>query len=781
MLDYSSLEIFGRENSGRENENIGRRDFFKGATAAGLFGMGFNPWGFAAPERPLDVVRQKRFPTLVAIVAAQIDVLWQGRQGDDACQVAHDILRIADHFPRHLKHEINVALLWLDVYSLRHTGHHLESLHPSSLRRLLNQGETPRCQGGPPRIVWCEDHLLHTAISVLAMLGRLVIHSRLPARRLIGLEWSKPCERPENAVSVDPPPQADLTAHYDVCVIGSGAGGATAAARLTAAGLHVLMLDAGDFVSPDALVQRESTGDGQQRLAPPRSDEVLSRLYKYGGAQIAGGLTGTEPKLKLIIPAARKKIPPKQTVTVLQAEVFGGGPYVNNAIHLPLTQEVYDSWGPRRPAGVGYRQLADLMNKINQELGVNRDVTENQVSERSVAFRRGCEALGEEVQPLPVSIRPGAMGCGSDNSVDSFGDHIGGVHPYSPQGANSFLMQAMHNPEPAVVSYRTRARRLRIGRRADGRLSVQGLEVCRVDESGRHQHATVTADQYVVAAGAGASTQLLRQSFRAVGLRNRHLGHRYTANVGTAVYAVFDQPLWPSNNGRPEPGVTQCYFVDRRKVQRNGTTVEEPILENWFHYPGTVGLALSGWFDEYARTMRRYNHLSMAGAVVPTKVRPSNHIGCDGELHLELDREEFELLLQGIRRIGRIYLAAATEDNGVTLQLPTKALLMRHGRPAVIRTMHDFEWAIAQIRRRGPAFLNLLTAHPQGGASLGDVVDPNSFQVRTERGHKIDNLTVADASLFPAGCEINPQLTLKALATLAAERVRHRIQGTVQT
>lgn len=764
MLDFSSLDVFAR------------RDFFKGATAAGLFGLGFGDLGFGMPERPLDVVRKKRFPTLVAIVAAQIDTLWGGHQGDNACQVARDVLRYAEHFPQRLQQGVNVALLWLDIYSLRHTGHHLETLHPREVRRLLNQGETPRCQDGPPRIVWCEDHLLHTAISVFAMLGRLVIHSREPARRLIGLDWSQQCQSPHHAVSVEPPPQADLTAHYDVCVIGSGAGGATAAARLSAAGLRVLMLDAGDFVSPDALIEKVDGPDGQTRLAPPRSDRVLSRLYKYGGAQIAGGLTDAESKLKLIIPSARKKIPPKQTITVLQAEVFGGGPYVNNAIHLPLTQEAYDSWGERRPSGVPYQQLAVLMEQINQELGVNTEVTENQASDRSELFRRGCEALGEDVQPLPVAIRRGSLGCGSDNSVDSFGDHVGGVHPYSPTGANSFLVQSMHNPEPAAVSYRTKARRLRIGRDATGRLRVHGLDVCRADDRGHHQHATVTADEYVVAAGAGASAKLIQQSFHASGIRNRHLGHRFTANVGTAVYAVFDQPIWPSESGRPEPGVTQCYFVDRRKIERNGKIVEEPILENWFHYPGTVGLALSGWFEEYARTMHQYNHLSMAGAVVPTRVRRSNYVDCDGELHLELDREEFELLLQGIRRIARIYLAAATPENGVTLQLPTKAQLMRHGRPAVIRTMSDFEWAVCQIRRRGPAFLNLLTAHPQGGVSLGEVTDPATFQVKTERGKPVDNLTVADASLFPAGCEINPQLTLKALATLSAEKVRHRIQ-----
>jgi len=88
--------------------------------------------------------------------------------------------------------------------------------------------------------------------------------------------------------------------------------------------------------------------------------------------------------------------------------------------------------------------------------------------------------------------------------------------------------------------------------------------------------------------------------------------------------------------------------------------------------------------------------------------------------------------------------------------------------------MQDFEWAMNQIRERGPAFINLLSTHPQGGATLGEVVDPHSFQVTTDCGERVENLTVADATLFPAGCEINPQLTLKALARLASDQILSR-------
>jgi choline dehydrogenase-like flavoprotein len=88
--------------------------------------------------------------------------------------------------------------------------------------------------------------------------------------------------------------------------------------------------------------------------------------------------------------------------------------------------------------------------------------------------------------------------------------------------------------------------------------------------------------------------------------------------------------------------------------------------------------------------------------------------------------------------------------------------------------MEDFEWALCEIRKRGPAFVNLLTTHAQGGSALTDVTDATTFQLMTECGQRVQNLTVSDASVFPAGCEINPQLTLTALATLAAQQIIDR-------
>lgn len=784
MFSFSHLEIFANFEPGEQELSLDRRALLKASLPAMLFPVGLfkssarkhQPAEFSGD--PLSDIAAKRMPTLVAIIEAQVDVLWCGSNlpRDNSCEIAKEILNYISYLPKRIQQGSSMALLWLDVYSVKHTGRRLHKLSSAKVRQLLNQGETPRSSRlSPPNILWEKDHLLHLAASGILMLGRMMIHSRQPARLLIGMGWSEPCESPDNIVHVEKYPLADLYQKYDVCILGSGAGGATVAHRLSAAGKRVLIIDTGDFVSPDALIQKIPQADGSVKLSPPRSDEVLYRLYKDAGAQISGGLSSVESKLDLALPRRRKRIEAKQSINIVQARVFGGGPYVNNAIHLKIPESVYnEKWINRQPASLPYATFAQIMSSIEDELGNNTHVTETKVSDRSLKFREGAEALGQPVRPLPVAIRRSCMGCGSDNSVDSFGDHVGGVHPYSEEGHNSFLVQSMHNPVPAEVSYRTTANRIRVTRGGTGSLRVDGVDVERIEDSGQITATTVRADQYVVATGVGQTTRLVAQGLGSSGLSNRHLGQRLTANVGSVVYAMFDKPIWPSDSGNPEPGVTQCYLLEERWVERNGEVVKEPALENWFHFPGTVAVALCGWFEEFARAMKKFNHLSMAGIVVPTQVRCSNYVDNNGKIHIQLDDQEFDLLLQGMRRIAEIYLAAQKPDDSVSLYLPTKSLLLRNGRPFRVRNMQDFEWAMNEIRSRGPAFVNLLSTHPQGGASLGEVVDPHSFLVKTDCGEQVQNLTIADAALFPAGCEINPQLTVKALASMASDQILDR-------
>src|SRR5207253_2385564 len=77
---------------------------------------------------------------------------------------------------------------------------------------------------------------------------------------------------------------------YDVCVIGSGAGGAVVARELSRHGKSVIVVEEGEWVSPDEMPARTDVA------APPEDYTALMRLYRHGNANLSVKFFGTDQK-----------------------------------------------------------------------------------------------------------------------------------------------------------------------------------------------------------------------------------------------------------------------------------------------------------------------------------------------------------------------------------------------------------------------------------------------------------------------------------------------------
>jgi choline dehydrogenase-like flavoprotein len=617
----------------------------------------------------------------------------------EADQVQHDVFQYLDTVPPLIRDAITLVLDHIELAAL--------SIRQKSFAVLSN----PERKDVLDRLAASGSY---DEVSLLARLTWLITYSRPAARDCIC--FTQPPDPAGGLADPRPqPPLPTLDHEYDVCIIGSGAGGALVAARLHEEGREVLLIDEGKWVEP--------------RNYPVRDDLALSQLFRDSGLQ---------PALPDI-----PHIPQRSGLsfmTVLQARLFGGGPAINNAIHLPITQRRWSIWRNTYDFPVEWADLATALAQVEKDLGVGTPGTiemRKAIGDRSLAVEAGAKSLGWIVGDLPVAAHD-CIGCGGCNAGCRFGLKTGGLHnTRAADRPRSYLQKAYD----AKVAMRPELRAIRfvttLGSRKVASLTCQDLS------SGHPQEVNVRARTFVLAAGPVASSQLLHRS----GIQILSpVGKHIAANVVLPVFALLDKPI---PKGKNNPGLEMCVYVDQ-----GGR-----LLESWFHYPGSLAAAIPGWLDEHVDIMTQYPRLACCGVVVPTGNR--GLIAWPHEqIVMSLSADELDQMKDGVASVADLFFAAGAE----------KVIPGTRISSIINKTTADADKATFRQSIRGPADFSLSTAHPQGGNALGrdplrSVVSPK-FTL-----FDFNNVFVADASLFPAGCGVNPQMTTMALAHLACDAI----------
>ena len=256
---------------------------------------------------------------------------------------------------------------------------------------------------------------------------------------------------------------------------------------------------------------------------------------------------------------------------------------------------------------------------------------------------------------------------------------------------------------------------------------------------GRRLH--IYADQVIVAAGAPESSALLQRS----GV-NGPVGHGLSFYLGSRVVGDFPLPVRSGESG------STSWTVDARLPG------EGLVLRSEETSPAVDALLTPAPVGEHRRTMLRHPHLAAVSALIGT--RATGRVGKSffgrPALHFTLAEEDARRLRAGVRLAARALLAA-----GAQRVIPATTRYMEH------RSEDDlerFEW------ERGPE-LAITTAYPLGGNPLNadpgkGVVDPSL------RVHGHENIFVCDASVLPTSLPVEPQLTVMALAYVAAQSLR---------
>jgi len=160
----------------------------------------------------------------------------------------------------------------------------------------------------------------------------------------------------------------DLVLKPDVCVVGSGPGGAMVASRLSRAGATVVVLEEGGYHTKDEFDMQEAT--------------AYPRLYQDRGNRATADLS----------------------IQVLQGRAVGGGTVVNWTTSYRTPDHVLDHW--RRSAGLSLTPqiLRPHFEEVERRLGIEKvDYEDTNPNNRSIYD--GCKKLGWQVDTTSRNVR----------------------------------------------------------------------------------------------------------------------------------------------------------------------------------------------------------------------------------------------------------------------------------------------------------------------------------------------------------------------------------------
>jgi choline dehydrogenase-like flavoprotein len=494
-------------------------------------------------------------------------------------------------------------------------------------------------------------------------------------------------------------PEGDAPLHADVCIVGSGAGGAIVAYELAQHGLEVLVLERGRYVEPRSFDDNEVG--------------MIGKLYADGVMQQTEDFN----------------------FTVLQGSCVGGSTTVNNAVCFRPPEPVLRRWNDPKTndAGLDLAGLIESVKHIEDFLPVTpqpEDVLNPSWRRyEEGAIRAGLSPASLKVGVVNANIHE-CLGCGYCNIGCAYGHKLSMLDRVLPAGQKAKRGRLRIVADCEVERIRTVS-----GRREH----VDGL-VAKLREGPRVR---VTADRYVLSAGAVGSSYLLLRSHAATGLP---VGRRLCFNMGAPLTAEFED-------------VQQAYAglqISHYGIPRDNGFV----FETWFNPPVAQALNMPGWFEQHFENMRRYPYLGAVGVLVGTEGNARVKQALTGGPGIDYTpaKRDLTTLARGLRMLGEILFAGGAQR-----------VMVNSWGYEELTNRGQLEW-IDQIALK-PGYLALGTGHPQGGNAMSR--DPRKGVVGPDfRVHGYDNLYIADASVIPTSLTVNPQLTVMGLAHHAAQQMK---------
>jgi choline dehydrogenase-like flavoprotein len=498
--------------------------------------------------------------------------------------------------------------------------------------------------------------------------------------------------------------QRDLVLRPDVCIVGSGPGGAIVASRLAAAGATVAVLEEGGH-------HTKAEFDMQEATAYPR-------LYQDRGNRATADLS----------------------IAILQGRAVGGGTVVNWTTSFRTPDETLAFWREREGAVLTPELLRPHFEEVERRLGIAKVDLEDTNANNRLLYE-GCKKLGWEVDTVSRNVR-GCLRtgyCGMGCPVDA-----------KQSAALTYLPDAI--AKGAMLYADCRVRRIEWSGKRARTVIGEVLHPGTQEQTGR----TIRVEPRIAVVSGGAlnSPALLLRS----GLTQGPVGKKTWLHPVVAMIAFYREPV-EAFYGAPQ-SVASHHFA--RRSEGAGFFLEAAPL-----HPMLAGIALPGFGAGMRANAALLPNTAVSIALMVDGFgdEPGGTVSLrpDGGPRLDypFTPRHYECWRAGMKALARAHLASGAAE-----------VQSLHTDPVRLRSEAD-------LRRLdeaplGPNLCAVFTAHQMGGCRMG--ADPARSVIRPDlRHHYVENLWVADGSVFPTSLAVNPMESIYGVASWAAEHVREAL------
>lgn len=471
----------------------------------------------------------------------------------------------------------------------------------------------------------------------------------------------------------------DLTLDADVVIVGTGAGGGTAAEILSDAGLSVVLVEEGPLATSSDFHMLEAA--------------AYSQLYQESSAR----------KSK------------DRSINILQGRCVGGGTTVNWTSSFRTPAPTLEHWAREFGLeGFGVADLAPWFARMEQRLGVAPWLVAP--NENNSALRRGARALGIS----SGEIRRNVKGCWN----------LGYCGMGCPTNAKqSMLVTTIPAALARGATLVTRARAWMVDHR-DGRASA--LRCIGMDPGGTDpttRRIVVRAPTFIVSAGAIGSPALLIRS--KVPDPNGIVGKRTFLHPTVVSAALMPDPV-DGFSGAPQ-SIYSDHFLDAPPTGPLGYKLEAPPL-----HPILVATTLPGHGVDHANWMHQLSNMHVLIALMRDGFAarsPGGSVGLNADGSPVLDYRLDEFFWDGARRA----LASMAE---IQFAAGAKSVMPSHAPVASYSSWAAAKAGIAALALE-PLQTSVVSAHVMGGCAFGPdpkraVTDPTGRHHHLENLYVLD-------------------------------------------